>query len=159
MEQHDAFQRLLVPLDGSALAARAVPAAVALAARLGVPSRLLFVIEGWDQVAQVLARTDGEVDRAAHSRLLRSSQTAREAVDAYLDTHAQHFAARGLAVDQRVIEGRVAATIVAEARREPGTVVVMTTHGHGGLSRLLMGSTAQDVLQRSDGPVLLLRSR
>ena len=107
----------------------------------------------------MLARTDGEVDRAAHSRLLRSSETAREAVHAYLGAQAQHFTARGLAVDQRVIEGRAAATIVAEAEREPGTVVVMTTHGHGGLSRLLLGSTAQDVLQRTDGPVLLLRSR
>ena len=159
MEPGDLFRRVLVPLDGSALAAQAVPAAAALAARLAVPSLLLLVIEGWDQVAQALARTDGELDVAAHSRLLRSSEAAREAVHRYLSEQAQPFRARGLAVDERVLEGRAAETIVAEAGRAAGTVIVMTTHAAGGLNRLLMGSTAQAVLQQTAGPVLMLRGR
>ena len=152
------FERVLVPLDGSALSERSIPLAVELTERLGIPARLLFAIEGWDQAAQVLARADGELDRVAHSRLLTSTDATLAAARDYLEGQGRHFAVRRVPVETRVVEGRAAGTILEEARREPGTMVVMTTHGRGGLSRMVFGSTAQTVLAQANVPVLLIRA-
>jgi nucleotide-binding universal stress UspA family protein len=159
MQQHAIFQRLLLPLDGSPLAERAVPAAVELAERLRVPARLLFVVVGWDQVAQTFARVNDEVDMELHGRMLHSSDVALQAVHGYLNGQARAFTERGLEATTSVGHGVAADEIVAEAHREPGTCIVMTTHGRGGLSRVVMGSTAQAVVQRTEVPVIMLRSR
>ena len=151
------FQRVLVPLDGSALSERAVPHAAELAERLSVPVTLLFVVDGWDKVAQTLARTNGELDREAHSRMLRSSDTALDAVRGYLTGQARRFEGATSDVGTEVVVGTAADAVLAESERELGTIVVMTTHGRGGASRLLFGSTAQDVLEKARVPVLLIR--
>ncbi len=158
MENNQLFRSVLVPLDGSLLSERALPHAAQLARAFAIPARLLFAVEAWDQVAQVMARTaDGKLDQAAHSDMLRSSETALAAVRAYLAAHAERFPVPGATVDTAVLMGDPADAIVAEAQREPGTVVVMTTHGRSGLGRLVFGSTAEAILRRSRAPVLLIR--
>ena len=157
MTNDQAFRRALVPLDGSARSEQALPYAAQLAGAFGIPVRLLFAVEGWDHVAQVMARTDaGDFDPALHSRLLQSSEAALAAVREYLAAHAQRLGP-GVAADTAVGMGDAAETIVTEAEQEAGTVVVMTTHGRGGFGRLVFGSTAEAVLRRSRAPVLLIR--
>ena len=156
-ESEQVFRRALVPLDGSALSEQALPYAAQLAGAFGISVRLFFAVEGWDQVAQVMARTDtGAFDPEMHSRLLQSSEAALAAVRAYLAARAQGLGT-GIAVDTAVGRGTAADAIVMEAEGEAGTVVVMTTHGRGGLGRLVFGSTAEAVLRRARAPVLLIR--
>jgi nucleotide-binding universal stress UspA family protein len=63
-------------------------------------------------------------------------------------------APEGVGVDYRLEEGDAADQIVLTARRLDCDLVVMGTHGRSGVSRLLMGSAAEQVLRRSPCPVL-----
>jgi nucleotide-binding universal stress UspA family protein len=153
------LQRVLVPLDGSALSEQAVPVAIELGARLGVPARLLFAVEGWDQAAQALADSGGVFDAAEHSRLLQSSDAVLAAAHAYLEGQAGRFRDRGVQAETTIDAGRATDAILATAREAPGTLEVMASHGRGGLGRLLFGGTAQEVLARAEAPVTLVRSR
>ena len=47
--------------------------------------------------------------------------------------------------------------ILEAARRTPGSLIAMTTHGRGGLGKLFYGSVADEVLKRSPVPVLVKR--
>ena len=57
----------------------------------------------------------------------------------------------------RWLVGRPAQEIVKVARQEGAHLVVMGTHGYGMVGRALLGSVAQDVVTRSDVPVLLVQ--
>ena len=65
--------------------------------------------------------------------------------------------AAGLTVQTAVRTGDASPEIVAGAREEQADLIAMTTHGRGGLRRLLSGSTADGVLRHASVPVFLLR--
>jgi uncharacterized protein YrrD len=65
--------------------------------------------------------------------------------------------AEGLAVETVIADAPPTGAILEEAHREPGALVVMCTHGRGGLDRLVFGNTAQDVLAKIETPLLLVR--
>jgi nucleotide-binding universal stress UspA family protein len=58
----------------------------------------------------------------------------------------------------RIAEGPAPA-ILAYARRHDVDLIAMSTHGHGGLRRLVLGSVADKVLRGANVPILLYRSR
>ena len=93
-------------------------------------------------------------------KLTLSSADFAEVEDAwqYLAGIASGLRAGGSRSSFWVLVGSPAAAIADAARTEEVDLVVMTTHGRGGLSRLLLGSTADGVLQRSHVPILLVRS-
>jgi nucleotide-binding universal stress UspA family protein len=72
------------------------------------------------------------------------------------DGHKRRLTARGLAADTLVVDAEPSKAILEEARRGAATLVVMSTHG---LGRLIFGSTALDVLQRSPVPLMLIHAR
>ncbi|MDR7480945.1 MAG: universal stress protein [Armatimonadota bacterium] len=144
------FAHLLVPLDGSRLAESALPAALALARWLGARVTLLHVLE-----PAAPASVHGDL----HLR-------AREEALAYLATHARWLAAQGVSAQVHVdVAGAhaappgadVAASIAAEAAVQAADLIVLCTHGSGGLRGLLFGRVAQQVLARGRVPVLLVR--
>jgi nucleotide-binding universal stress UspA family protein len=55
------------------------------------------------------------------------------------------------------VVGNPALDIVSAAKRDKAHMIVMGTHGHGALGRMLMGSVAQRVVSESDVPVLLVK--
>lgn len=60
-------------------------------------------------------------------------------------------------IEHRLLEGS-AATVITETAEETGAdLIVMGTHGRTGLSRLMMGSVAEEVLRRAPCPVLTIR--
>jgi nucleotide-binding universal stress UspA family protein len=126
------MRRLLVPLDGSALAEAILP------------------------ITEALARGhDAEV-------LLVRVAVAADAVEAeaYLARLARTLGERGLpAVRWRVEEGEAAAAIAAAARALGADLVTMTSHGRSGLGRLLVGSVARAVVEASPVPVLVVRGQ
>jgi len=65
--------------------------------------------------------------------------------------------AAGSGAECRVVEGVAAAEIVRNAREEPCDLIVMGTHGRGGVARLLLGSVAADVMQKAPCPVLAVK--
>jgi nucleotide-binding universal stress UspA family protein len=139
---------ILVPLDGSALAERALPYAEALAQPGG--GRL------------VLARAVPYLARPAGDHSFRTLAAARDAAAAeaseYLKRMAARLAERGIAAEVAVPYEGEADAILAEAQRAGADLIAMATHGRGGLGRWLYGSVAEGVLARTRLPTLLIRA-
>jgi nucleotide-binding universal stress UspA family protein len=145
------YRRIVVPLDGSALAEEALPRAAELARLSRAPIHLLRVVdylrlERYGPYALAL-------EYSAIEPVLTTEQT--EATN-HLTGIADRLTGEGLPVETEVRQGRVAREVVAAVK--PGDVIVMASHGRGGLSRWLLGSIAEDVLRHAPVPVLLVRA-
>jgi nucleotide-binding universal stress UspA family protein len=134
----------LVPLDGSHLAESVLPAVEALALRCHAQVLLLHVLE-----ARAPAAVHGE-------RHLADDVEATN----YLDEISARLRARGLSVQCHVHterEADVARSIAAHAAEWNADLVILCTHGRGGLRDFLLGSIAQQVLQHGALSILLVR--
>ena len=124
---------ILVPLDGSSLAERALPYAAALA-------------------------------RAADARIVLERVAPPAAGDAegeardYLNGVAARLGEPGLSVEIVVAAGEAVAEIAEAARDRSADLLVMATHGRGGLGRWVYGSVAEALLARLPLPILLVRA-
>ena len=138
---------LLVPLDGSGLATEALQAAELLTGSFGSRLTLLRVVEpaAYPLYGEGYAYVpyDEEAEIAEAQR--------------YLDSQAAQLSVRGAPVDTDVVVGDPARAIGEVARSKNVDVVVMATHGHGGLSRLILGSVATATLRHTTAPLLLMR--
>jgi nucleotide-binding universal stress UspA family protein len=137
------FKHLLVPLDGSPLAEAALPAAVYLAGALGAEVTLLHVIER-------------HAPREVHGeRHLTDAEEARR----YLDEVAARTFPPQMRIERHVHgnEAEDVAQSIAEHVGELGLdMIVMCTHGRGGLRGFMFGSIAQQVAGLGTTPVLLV---
>jgi nucleotide-binding universal stress UspA family protein/uncharacterized protein YrrD len=161
-EEAVVFQRVVVPLDGSEVSEAALGYGVEVARRFGATLILLSAYAGEEESTRMLAMmpadpVGGVVDPRSVQMLQESARAAEAETRQYLDAKSREVATEGVTVDTVMVDGGAADAILAEAHREPGTLVVMCTHGRGGLSRLVFGSTAQDVLGKIRSPLLLVR--
>ena len=140
------WRSMLVPLDFSQLSTRALRAAVILARQSGARLLLLNVIEpnpypsGMD--GAVLVMPDFKVAQKSKRELVKL---------------AQRLVPRSRRVTTLVARGRPSDVIVATAEERRADLIVLSTHGHTGLDRLLMGSVAELVIRHARCPVLVLR--
>lgn len=143
------YRSLLVPLDGSAFAEHALPLALGLARRAGAALNVVsvhvpLVSLGADSIAPGTCE--------AEARVLEQER-------AYLDGIVQRV--RSLApvpVSFSLVEGPLVAELLSgHAAVTKADLVVMTTHGRGPLSRLWLGSVADEMVRRATTPVLLVR--
>jgi nucleotide-binding universal stress UspA family protein len=144
------IRSILVPLDGSPFGERALPIAASLArgskavlhvVRVHVPhTRPPLSLEG-------MPVTDPEKDSARW-----------EAERAYVRRIRKRMGARSeVAMRSAVLNGPVAEMLATYAAFNRVDLVVMSTHGRGGLARAWMGSVGDALLRRSPVPVLLVR--
>jgi nucleotide-binding universal stress UspA family protein len=82
---------------------------------------------------------------------------AAEDASEYLEAAAARLQRRGLSVAWEQHEGAAADVVLDQARAHHADLIAMTTHGRGGLGRLVFGSVADTVLRRAPCPVLLVR--
>src|SRR5438270_14073773 len=139
------FRTLVVPLDGSALAERALPYAVRLAR--AEHGRLILMKAA---LASPPARLDGADCVASQSDAVRDAK-------AYLQGVA--YTIEGLPVQIAVPYGRAADTIPKTVLEVEADAVVMATHGRTGPAPRLYGSVTEAVLSRSSVPVLAVQVR
>jgi nucleotide-binding universal stress UspA family protein len=130
------LRRILVPLDGSALARQALP----LARTLAMCARAELVL-----LRAVVAP-------AGHSALPGACQEARQQL-AVLTAQLGH---QQLPVEPVVTSGDPAEAIVSEASRRAVDLIVMATHGYSGVKRWALGSVADSVLHATPTPLLLV---
>jgi nucleotide-binding universal stress UspA family protein len=129
-----AISRVLVPLDGSPLAERILKPAIDLAKLAGAEVVLLTAL--------------------AAAPDLQASDTAYT----YLQRQAERVRGNSIAVRSRVADrGGAGDVILQEAKVQPGTVIALTTHGRGGLSKLVWGSVTDYVIRHTQSPVLVFR--
>ncbi len=155
------YERILVPLDGSELAEAALAHASEMAKKFGASIVLLQVVHTFAETLQD-TRPAGGLQTALDIEL--SVDVARQQVEAesssagtYLDGIRQRLTAEGLTVTAEVREGRPAKTILDYADDARTSLIVMSTHGRGGISRLLAGSVADEVIRGAKVPILLAR--
>jgi nucleotide-binding universal stress UspA family protein len=137
------FKHLLVPLDGSNLAEVALPYAAFIAGKLNATVTLIHVIE---------RNPPQTVHGEAH---LRDAAAAQK----YLDDVAAKAFAPDVRVEKHVHTSEVdevARSIVEHAGEFKPDLIMMCSHGNGGLRDLLVGSIAQQVISQGTTDVLLI---
>ncbi|HLZ28122.1 MAG TPA: universal stress protein [Chloroflexota bacterium] len=137
------LNKILVPLDGSELAERALTYATALAVR--TEAQLLLV-------RAVTSHTLAGVD--PRERQLG----AIHAAESYLEQVARKLRERGLACETVVRYGHAAECVAESARTRQADLIVMATHGRTGPGRWVLGSVAETVVASSSVPVLVQRA-
>lgn len=139
-----AFHRILVPLDGSALAEQALAHAVRIARTFDSQLLLLRVLDAPPASAQRIPET---LDWR-----LRTLQTQR-----YLDALTERLAESGLDAETLVSEGRAAEEILECIHKRKIDLVVLSAYGWGGESRFPLGGTAQKVIAAASTSIAVIR--
>ncbi len=152
------FRTILVPLDGTDAAARALPYAVELARRFGAALVLVDVVPTRDTTLALAA--DIASGAMTDPALIAAERSARQtAARGYISGVAEELAAQGVQVSGVVAQGVEGRGVVEVARREGADLIVMAAHGHGPLGRLVFGDVTEDVIHRSPVPVLVVPPR
>jgi nucleotide-binding universal stress UspA family protein len=145
------YQRILVPIDGSATSERALQEAIKLAAGKA-QFRLVHVIE---EVYPLDAEAYTFIDYAA------LQEAVNKTGERTLAQAAEKVRRSGMTAETALLDvpgERVASVIDGEALNWAADLIVIGTHGRSGLSRLLLGSVAEGVARGASVPVLLVRA-
>ncbi len=144
------YKHILIATDGSELAHKAVVQGFALAKAVGAKVTVVTVTEPWTAVVpgeMGMAFPVDEYEKGASENASGILATVkREADAAGVTCETVHMA------DQYPADG-----IIATAKDKACDLIVMASHGRRGLSRLLIGSQANQVVVHSDVPVLVVR--
>lgn len=146
------YRTILVPLDGSPFAEHALGQAQIIAA--GAKAELLLV-----SVVPVLDEIGLAEAGVVPYWMVAEEQAAQVEATRYLAQLAERLTTEGLTVRTRLLTGAPAEAILGVSVEEHADLIVMTTHGRSGLSRLWLGSVAARVVQSADLPVLLIRAQ
>ena len=140
------WRRMLVPLDFSLTSLRALTVAAALAKQSRARLNLLNVVEtnpyATGMEGAVLVMPDSELVNRAKKELPRI---------------ARRLVPKSVQIAALVKQGRAADVIVETAEEKGIDLIVLSTQGHTGIERLLMGSTAEGVVRHAKCPVLVVR--
>ena len=153
------IRSILVPLDGSPFGEYALPLALGIARRARAAIRLALVHEPVAVPAPVQpAPVLIEPVRSAPVAYARLDEELRAQRKSYLERVARRLRGKsGVEISTALLDGPVADTLATHAVDSGADLVVMTTHGRGGLSRLWLGSVAEGVVREATVPVLLVR--
>lgn len=138
------YDRILLPTDGSASMRPVIDHAAALADHHDATIHALYVLD-----TATLTRLPMETNWEVISDMLQ--QEGNSALEGVAERTQQ------VPVEESLVEGSPSKEIVAYAEEYDVDVIVMGTHGRGGLDRLLLGSVAERVVRTSPVPVMTVR--
>ncbi|HEX8035705.1 MAG TPA: universal stress protein [Ktedonobacterales bacterium] len=147
--------RVLVPLDGSDMAAQALPVATSICAQ--IPGSELILL----RVLLLTPLTDSMLagpQFVSPDVYLQMSGDEEQVAREYLEAAAKGVSRPGVRYRTYVERGTAADVIRDVAAAQQVSLIVMTTHGRTGVARLALGSIADSVVRGGVAPVLLLRS-
>ena len=141
------FSKILVPLDGSSLSEKALDPAVEMASKNDSEIILLEAVQ--DSLVAVPEARYHVPPKEVYRSAVMSMQ--------YLRNIASRLRMEGIRVRCHVLEGDPCSSILSYAHNEDVDVIVMSTHGRSGLSRMVMGSVASKVATTTHRPVVLVK--
>jgi nucleotide-binding universal stress UspA family protein len=144
------YQKILVPVDGSATSTRGLQEAIKVARATGGVLRLVHVVNEY-------VLDDGYAPAMYYERLIESFRENGRKVIANAEEVARRGGVEFTSTMLEVVGGRASDLIVEEAKQWRAELIVMGTHGRRGLKRLALGSDAELVLRTASVPVLLVR--
>jgi len=146
------YAKILVPVDGSKTAARAVNEAIDLAIALKSEVRVISVVDNSDRFFDV-----GYYDPLAlHTQMVdEAKRVLGEALALLTD--------KGIEADRQLVEdpiapGDISGTILRHGAIWGAHVIVVGTHGRRGVRRLVMGSVAEGIVRKAHIPILLIHT-
>lgn len=145
------YKRILVPVDGSETSNQALASAIALARESQGAIRLLHVVEE-------LAYLTGYDQFGGYSGALLKAM--RENGDRILEDAAARVREAGVACESVLFDTfgqHLGETVAKAASQWNADLVVVGTHGRRGVSKLLLGSGAEQVIRQAPVPVLVIR--
>jgi nucleotide-binding universal stress UspA family protein len=147
---HDTLPKriLLIPLDGSKMSEEALPIAINIAKQRGVePNAILVSVEG----PMVTPPVTTERLKLYEAKISEKKK--------YLDSVVKRLAKEGIKAQSEVLTGgRPAEAIIDFMKQNPSQLLVMATHGHTGLSKMIFGSTTENILHLvKKTPILLVK--
>jgi nucleotide-binding universal stress UspA family protein len=142
------FQVIVVPIDFSDYSLRALPYAISLAERFEARLKVVYINEPSLQVSDVA--WVGVDERSIDDDHLAQARRALERL--VIDKIPNE-----IATDAEILTGDPVDKIVAYATDQNADLIIMATHGRGGLSHVLMGSVAEHVVRKAPCPVLTLK--
>ena len=144
------YRSIVVPLDGSPLAERALPVAAGLAESSGALLHIVVVhkwLSSWTPTNPFTMDLDA-IEAKAREEKVRYAQGIADALGR----------SRQIRVRPVVLDGFAADQIGRYVRTARADLLVMTTHGRGGFNRYWFGSVADRLLRRLSTPILLCRA-
>ncbi|QCP53429.1 universal stress protein [Trinickia violacea] len=145
------YERIMVAVDGSQAARLALDEASKLAEAMRAEVLAVCVVAHSPQLVDI---GGGFVEDN------RTSSAAADAATKALDEARELFAAKRVAGNVRAIDsyGESIAQVLTRAAEEfDAKLIVMGTHGHTGMRRLLLGSVAESLLRETTVPLLLVK--
>ena len=142
------YQRILVPVDGSATSIRGLDEAIRLAKLTGASLHLVHVLD-----RPVFLGLD-----AYHTDVFGALRREGAAV---LEQMKARVVAAGVDVTtfvSEVLPGRVCDVVIEQAKASGADLIVLGTHGRRGIGRVLLGSDAEQIVRVASTPVLLIRA-
>ena len=142
------YRSVMLPLDGSRFSEQALPLASKLAGACGASLRIVHVHQphtepDWDLVTPFRYEGVVEAEREWEHDAVKLEQR-------YLSQH--------VGAECKVLEGEVVPTLEQEIEASNPDLIVMATHGRGGLSRAWLGSVADTLIRDIHKPILLIRA-
>ena len=146
------FKKALVPLDGSKESESIISYIGELASKLKAEVMLFHVIAP----VQFFSGIPGEASNQTYGPDEIDKIVAKK--KGYLDTLGAGLKDKGIKTSSRVVVGEPAKDIISKADEIHADVVAMSTHGHSGIDRWTLGSTADTVLHGGNTPIMLVRA-
>jgi len=144
------YKHILVPTDGSALASKAVDSAIAFAAEVGARVTGYYAIEDMS-----MHHVGAHLTKDLIEEFERRSKAAAEE---HASGPKERAKAAGVDYDWQVSKVSQPHEGIIEAARDSGSdVIFMASHGHRGLTGMIVGSVTQKVLSHSKIPVMVFR--
>ena len=163
------FKRILVPLDGSEVAAGILPFVTAIAERTEAVVTLLSVIDTTSMEVS-RPRAEAQSSMAAGSLFVTSSrpqpivdtyrtqseEAAEEDAKTALRAIAKRLADKGIETRVAAASGPVAEEILRFAQKDGSDLIAISTHGRGALGRAILGSVTDKIIHSSKIPTLAI---
>ena len=127
------YDKILVPLDGSDLAERSLPYAIRIAKKWN--SEVIIVI------------------------VCLPSNYADLPLKAYIQKKEKELHDKGIKTKSKILRGEAATVILDFAQKNDFKLIIMSAHGGSGISHWSLGSCATKVLQKTNMPTLLVKSK
>ena len=147
------FKRIVIPVDGSETANKALVVALQMARETGGSVRIIHVIEGTNYSSHAM-QTESFVGDTMNS--------IRNAAQKILDEALALAQPYGVATDTKLFDtfdGRLADAVGNAATDWQADLIVVGTHGRRGIGRILMGSGAEQIMRQAPIPVLVIRAQ
>ena len=146
------MKRILVPVDGSDIATKALDFGIERAKLHGAQLTIAFSMN----IVQIAASSEEPADVTDPRPLLDALEKEANAIFASAEERAKRA---GVVAERAELEGSPASAILTEAQSICPDLIVMGTHGRRGFERFAVGSTAEDVIRASSVPVFVVPKR